>query len=162
MKVLHLGKYYPPEPGGIEYVLKNLLEATGSSFENYAIVAEKGPRHREEKGPEGTVYRRKEAGTLFLTPIMPGLFPFLHGLRRRHKFDCIVLHAPNPMTTIALAISDLLSPLRENLVIYYHGDILVDAVLQRLAYYLFRPIENRMLRKAGRIISSSPKQALFS
>lgn len=161
-KVLHLGKYYPPEPGGIEYVLKHLLEATGSRFDNYAIVADKGAGHREEKGPEGTVYRRKEAGTLFLTPILPGLTSFLHGLRKRHKFDCIVLHAPNPMTSIALAISDMVSPLREKLVVFYHGDILVDAALHRLAYSLFRPIENRLLRKAARIIATSPHQARFS
>jgi rhamnosyl/mannosyltransferase len=162
MKVLHLGKYYPPEPGGIEYVLKNLLEATGSRFDNHAIVADKRPGHREEKGPEGTVYSRKEAGTLFLTPILPGLTSFLHGLRKNHKFDCIVLHAPNPMTTIALAISDKVTPLREKLVIFYHGDILVDSALHRLAYSLFRPIENRMLRKAVRIIATSPHQARFS
>jgi rhamnosyl/mannosyltransferase len=161
-KVLHLGKYYPPEPGGIEYVLKHLLEATGSRFDNYAIVADKGPGHREEKGTGGTVYRRKEAGTMFLTPILPGLTSFLHGLRKRHRFDCIVLHAPNPMTSIALAISDMVAPLREKLVVFYHGDILVDAALHRLAYSLFRPIERRLLRKAVRIIATSPNQARFS
>jgi len=162
MKILHLGKYYPPEPGGIEYVLKNLLEATGSRLDNYAIVAAKRPGHREEKGPGGTVYLRKEAGTIFLTPILPGLTHFLHGLRKRHRFDCIVLHAPNPMTTIALAISDMITPLHEKLVVYYHGDILVDAAVHRLAYSLFRPFEDRLLRKAVRIIATSPNQARFS
>ncbi|MBI5575900.1 MAG: glycosyltransferase [Deltaproteobacteria bacterium] len=162
IKVLHLGKYYPPDPGGIEYVLKNLLQATGFRFENHAVVACKGPRHSEENGPDGTVYRRKEIGTLFLTPIIPGLFLFLLSLRRREKFDCIVLHAPNPMTAAALFVSCLFLPLREKLVIYYHGDILVDAALHRLAYFLFRPIENWTLGRADRIVATSPNQAGFS
>ncbi len=162
IKVLHLGKYYPPEPGGIEYVLKNLLHATGSRFENHAVVADKGACHREEKGPEGTVYRRKEAGTVFLTPILPGLPRFLGALRRKEKFDCIVLHAPNPMTTVALAVSSWFAPFREKVVVYYHGDILVDAAVDRLAYFLFRPFERLLLRKAERIVATSPNQARFS
>ncbi len=162
LKVLHLGKYYPPEPGGIEYVLKILLEATGARFENHAIVAHKGPAHLEESDPGGRVYRRKEIGTLFLTPIVPGLFRFLHVLRARRRFDCIVLHAPNPMTTAALAVSDLFSPLREKLVVFYHADILVESPLYRAAYALFRPVENRVFRRAGRFIATSPNMARFS
>lgn len=162
MKVLHLGKYYPPEPGGIEYVLKILLAATSARFENHAIVAHKGPADREETDPGGRIYLRREIGTLFLTPIIPGLFRFLHALRTRHRFDCIVLHAPNPMTTMALAVSDLLSPLREKLVVFYHGDILVESPLYRAAYSLFRPIENRVFGKADRFIATSPNLARFS
>ncbi len=162
VKLLHLGKYYPPEPGGIEYVVKILMEATSSGFANHAIVADKGRRHWEETGPAATIYHRKAVGTLFLTPVLPGLFSFLHALRKRNRFDCIVLHVPNPMTTLALAASDLVSPLREKLVIFYHADILLDSPLHRLAYFLFRPIEARVFRKADRFVATSPNMARLS
>ena len=156
MKVLHLGKYYPPEPGGIEYFLKNLLAATRQYFENHAIVADKGQIHREESETGITVYHRSQIGTLFLTPILPGLFGFLHKLRKKHEFGCIVLHAPNPMTTAALAVTDFISPLREKLVIFYHGDILVDSPLQKIAYFFFRHLEDRVFFRADRFIAHSP------
>lgn len=162
MKVLHLGKYYPPEPGGIEYVLKHLLEATSRRFENRAVVAAKSGPHREERGPGYAVFRRREIGTLFLTPIVPGLPLFLHGLRREHAFDVIVLHAPNPMTLLALFASSLLRPLRERLVVFYHADILLSSPLHRLAYALFRPVEEALFRRADLFIATSPNMAAFS
>jgi rhamnosyl/mannosyltransferase len=60
------------------------------------------------------------------------------------------------MTTTALVVSDCLSPLREKLVIFYHGDILVDSPLQKLAYFFFRGVEDRLFRKADRLIAHSP------
>ena len=162
VKVLHLGKYYPPEPGGIEYVLKILMEATSSLFINHAIVADKGPVHWEETGPGMTVHHRKAIGTLFYTPILPGLFRFLHAMRKKNVFDCIVLHVPNPMTTLALNVSEFFLPLREKLVIYYHADVLLDSPLQRLAYFFFRPMEERIFRKADQFIATSPNMTRFS
>lgn len=156
LKVLQIGKYYPPRPGGIEYFVKTLLQATASRLENHAVVADKGRRHRVEAAPEGTVHHRREIGTVFLTPILPGLFWYLHVLRKKHRFDCIVLHVPNPMTTLSLAISDLLVPMRERLVIFYHADIVVDSPVQRLVHALFRPVQDRVFRKAARFVAHSP------
>ena len=39
MKILHLGKYFPPERGGMEVVVKSFSDATGASLENYCLVA---------------------------------------------------------------------------------------------------------------------------
>ena len=45
--VLHLGKYYPPEPGGMEVVVKSFAEATAGELDSYILVASKaGPTPR--------------------------------------------------------------------------------------------------------------------
>ncbi len=162
MKVLHLGKYYPPEPGGIEYVLKHLIESTSAAFSNYAIVADRAARHWEETGPGYTIFHRRAVATLFFTPVMPGLFSFLHAMRKKHAVDCIVLHVPNPMTTLALFVSALFAPLREKIVVFYHADILLESPWLRFVYVFFRLVERRILSRADRIVATSPNMLAAS
>ncbi len=71
--ILHLGKYYPPEPGGMEVVVKSFAEATAGRLDNYCLVASKVGPTRVESSGGATVHYLKERGTILLTPILPSL-----------------------------------------------------------------------------------------
>ena len=103
--ILHLGKYYPPEPGGMEVVLKSFSEATAGRLENYCLVASKTGPTRVENPGGATVHYLKERGTILLTPILPSLPRVLHRLRKERRFQAILLHYPNPMAVAALVES---------------------------------------------------------
>ena len=39
MRVLHVGKFYPPHPGGIERVVETLCQSSRGLVENHVLVA---------------------------------------------------------------------------------------------------------------------------
>lgn len=155
--ILHLGKYYPPEPGGMEYVVKSLAEATRSEINNYCLVAAKSGETRVEVPAEGiTVHYLRELGTLLLTPVLPTLPFVLHRLRVTRRPSVILLHYPNPMAIVAVFLSLLLQPKREVLVMWHHADVIFEERWKRFLYTLFRPIEEFVFRRADAFVAATP------
>jgi rhamnosyl/mannosyltransferase len=156
MKLLHLGKYYPPEPGGMEAVVKSFAEATGGSLSNYCLVAARTGKTRVETSGSTTVHYLREAGTFLLAPVLPGLPRVLHALRRTRRFPAILLHYPNPAATLALFLSLLARPKREKIVVWNHAEILLEERWKRALYALFRPIEEYVFRRADAFVAATP------
>jgi len=155
--ILHLGKYYPPEPGGMEYVVRSLAEATRSDIHNYCLVATKFGESRIEIPAEGiTVHYLKELGTLLLTPVLPTLPFVLHRLRMTRRPSVTLLHYPNPMAIVALFLSLLLERKREALVVWHHADVIFEERWKRFLYALFRPIEEFVFRRADAFVAATP------
>jgi len=155
--ILHLGKYYPPEPGGMEYVVKSLAEATRSELNHYCLVAAKAGETRVENPANGiTVHYLKERGTLLLTPVLPSLPFVLHRLRMTMRPSVIVLHYPNPMAIVAVFLSLLLASKREALVMWHHADVIFEERWKRFLYALFRPIEEFVFRRADAFVAATP------
>jgi len=155
--ILHLGKYYPPEPGGMEYVVKSLAEATRSDFDNYCLVAAKSGGTRIEIPAEGiTVHCLKERGTLLLTPVLPTLPFVLHRLRMTRRPSVILLHYPNPMAIVAVFLSLLVKRKREVLVMWHHADAIFVERWKRFLHALFRPIEEFVFRRADAFVAATP------
>jgi len=42
--ILHVGKFYPPVPGGMEHVVESLCHVNGGDVVNRALVFNAGPR----------------------------------------------------------------------------------------------------------------------
>ena len=149
LKVLHAGKFYPPVPGGMETVLGQLCTATSERWDVTAVVAHDQPRTVREAGGVRVV-RAASFGRAASVPLCPTL-PW-HLWRKR--YDCVVLHEPNPATGLALS---LYTPARR-LIIWHHSDI----VRPRWAPFVYGFVQRRLYRRAACVVTSSPTLALHS
>lgn len=142
-RVLHVGKYYPPRWGGMETVLKDICETIAARVQLRVVVANESPRQEEDRSAGFHLTRLATWRTLCSQPLTPGLW----GLLRRERAEIVHLHEPNPL---ALALF-LLARHQGRLVIHYHSDI----VRQRKLKWLYRPILELGLSRAGAIIAGS-------
>lgn len=157
MRVLHLGKYYAPERGGIERYTQALAEGCLARGDAVSVLVHQRPgRWRsEEETLNGVEVRR--AGCLaapVYTPLSPA-FP-LQLARALGEFrpDLLHLHFPNPSCFAALA-----SPAARRLpwIVHWHADVPPDSPDWRLRtfYRAYRPFEQAMLARARAIVATS-------
>lgn len=159
MRVLHIGKYFPPFAGGMEHFLADLLPAlTALGIEAAALV------HHERSGRRGSrptapddppVYRVPTHGRLLYAPISPAFPRWLDRLIGEWRPDLLHLHLPNTSAFWALALP---AARRLPWVVHWHSDVVASTLDRRLklAYGLYRPFEQRLLARAARIIATSP------
>lgn len=160
MRVLHVGKFFPPVAGGIEYFLADLLTAQQAlGIDAAALVHHLGPgwRFRAANAPAGSpsIYRAPCWGSLFYVPLSPAFPLWLDRAIRDFAPDLLHLHLPN---TSAFAALPLPRARRLPWVVHWHADVVASAIDRRLAlaYLLYRPLEQRLLRRAEAIIATSP------
>lgn len=146
LRVCHLGKYYPPAPGGIETHVRTLALAQaelGASVKVFCVNHEPGPTTIEHDGPvEITRFSRK--AELAKIDICPDLVDFL----RRVEVDILHMQVPNPTMILAALVARPKIPM----VVTYHSDV----IRQKLRAALFRPIERLAYRNVRAILSTSP------
>jgi glycosyltransferase involved in cell wall biosynthesis len=144
IRVLHIGKYYPPYRGGMESHLECLSTELDRVVDLEVIVANTSWRTADEIVDGIKVTRAGKLFDLQSAPICPALV----GKIRRAAADIVHLHWPNPSAVLAY----LASGHRGRLVITYHSDV----VRQRLLAAAFTPILRAVLKRAAAIIVSSP------
>jgi glycosyltransferase involved in cell wall biosynthesis len=143
LRVIQVGKFYPPHPGGIESHLQTLCEELSKSIEVEVLVA--GARWRSERSAPGGVKLVRLATPLILhgTPIVPWMVRAM----RQARPDVVHLHFPNPMAALACLVSRLDVPI----VVTWHSDV----VRQRRAAAVFAPLLSLLLRRCAAIIVAS-------
>ncbi len=97
VKILQLGKFYPPAKGGMETILALICERTAQHVRNRVLVANTRPSTVEERHGSIEVLRiaaLTRIGAVHVCPRMP--FELA-----REDADVIVLHEPNPMALVA-------------------------------------------------------------
>jgi rhamnosyl/mannosyltransferase len=143
LKVLHVGKFYPPHPGGMESHLQTLCEELSKSIGVEVLVA--GGRWRSERSVPGGVELVRLATPLMLhgTPFVP----LMARAMRRARPDLVHLHFPNPMAALACLMSRVAVPI----VITWHSDV----VRQRRAAAALAPLLSLLLRRCAAIIVGS-------
>lgn len=144
LRVLHIGKYYPPYRGGMESHLEGLSNELNQLVDLEVIVANSGRRTKEEIVDGVKVTRVGKSFDLQSAPVCPDLVRKI----RRASADIIHIHWPNPCAVLAY----LASGHRGRLVITYHSDV----VRQRTLAAAFMPILRVALRRAAAIIVSTP------
>lgn len=148
MRVLHVGKFYPPVPGGMERVVELLCRVSSTFAENHVLVMNAGSSTVREEIDGVHVTRVGTIGALGSVHVAPAMSRWL----RRAEADLIVLHEPNPW---ALVSYNLARP-RAPLFIWYHSDV----VRPGLQYALFyAPVARPVYARAQRIVVSSPALA---
>ena len=97
LRVLHVGKFYPPHMGGIETHLQVLCRELAKHVDVSVLVANDGARDvvDEDRG-----IRITRAGTRFHVSTAP-VCPSLPGHIRRARADILHLHHPNPTAVLA-------------------------------------------------------------
>jgi rhamnosyl/mannosyltransferase len=151
MKVLELGKYYPPYRGGMETLLRSWCEGfAAQGAEVDCVVANDGPTTIHETINRVRVHRLARYGVLLSTALCPR---YLRSTRD-YPADVWHLNFPNPLGDLAA----LLGPKTVPLVIHYHSDIIRQAGW--LAIYSV--ILKRLLQRATRIVVATPQHIEFS
>lgn len=157
MRVLHLGKYYTPQRGGIESYTQALAEwcvAHGDAVG--ALVHQPSGRWlRTQEMLNGVEVRRAGClATPVYTPLSPGFPLELSRALREFRPELLHLHLPNPSCFAALA-----SPTARRLpwIAHWHADVPPDSPDWRLryAYRAYRPFEHAVLARAQAIIATS-------
>ena len=127
MKVLQIGKFYPPHRGGMESVLYDLCEELKDKVDLRVLVANGGCSTQVEAKDGLEVIRVGSLGKIFSTSVCPTMAYWI----RNFKADIVQIHHPNPMANI----SYLLGNQPGKLIILYQSDI----VRQRTTYKLYNP-----------------------
>jgi rhamnosyl/mannosyltransferase len=174
LRVCHLGKFYPPAPGGMESHVRTLARAQAELGAEVRVLC---VNHRNRRGDDVTwesfagtetveewdgpvrltrIGRRASLARFDLCPSLPAMLG-----RLQRSVDLLHLHVPNPTMLLTLAAARPLwhglqtMPQRAtvpHLVVTYHSDV----VRQRRLGMMLRPFEHLVLNRAEVIVSNSP------
>lgn len=149
-KILHISKYYPPYHGGIEDVCYSIVQALKSKY-NQKVLCFNDKRCDLISDDDGVEVMRIGILTEFASqPLSLSFFFILRKYIRSFNPDIIHLHLPNPL---ACAYLLCVIPAETKLVVHWHSDI----VAQKFLYKLFAPIEKALLRRANKVLVTSPQ-----
>ncbi len=155
-RVLHVGKYYPPIRGGIESYLKDLVAALQrKGIVCKAVVHDPAGRKGRGGGEDNSLLVRAVSyGEILYTPISPGFPMALRSCVEHFSPNIIHLHLPNVSAFWCMAIPRARAV---PWVIQWQSDVVPSAIdpRLRLAYSLYRPFEQSLLRRAAAVIVSS-------
>ena len=100
MRVLHVGKYYPPAIGGMERIVQLMARALAArpGVEVDVLVANESAHTTEEKDGSVRVRRLATYGALRSVPVTPGM---LASGRMFGDYDVVHIHSPNPLPELA-------------------------------------------------------------
>jgi glycosyltransferase involved in cell wall biosynthesis len=148
MRVLHLGKFYPPVKGGMETILELICDRTSRAVQNRVLVANSRWATSEERRGEVDVVRLPAIAKIGAVAVCPTM-PFRLA---REATDLIVIHEPNPMALLAY----FLARPAGTLIVWFHSEVIRPSWRYRLFY---RPFLRFALARASRIVVASPTLA---
>ena len=144
MKVLQLGKFYPIF-GGVEKVMYDLTLGLGCDM----LCAS------ADKRREFNTISLDGGGCLFVAPtlfkasgtmIAPKMVSWLK--KHAREYDLIDIHHPDPMAGLALRLSRF----KGKVILHWHSDIIGKGVFR----FLYKPIQNWLVRRADKIVGTTP------
>lgn len=145
MKILHIGKYYPPFFGGIEKVSFDLVETLNEKGFSTDVICF---NHNSGSLVECDNYKIIRSSVILSSNSTPISLSFFFHLRKiYHKYDIIHLHVPNPLGAIVMQCI----PFKGKIVVHWHSDI----IRQRLLKKIYAPFQRRLLVRADKIIVTS-------
>jgi glycosyltransferase involved in cell wall biosynthesis len=145
LRILHVGKYYPPHMGGTEIYNQQLVRLQSGVAEVTVVVANDFRRTDTEEMDGARLIRLTRFGVIKSMPLTPGLPLSI----RKYPADIIHMHMPNP----AADLSYLLSGHRGKLILTHHADIVGRELLRKIT----DPLSRATMRRANRIIATSQR-----
>lgn len=161
MRILHVGKFYPPERGGIEQYTAALARFAASAGDAVAVLAHQRPgvRRTTVETIDGVAVTRVGClGAFAYAPLAPAFPVVARRVVASFRPDLIHIHVPNPS---AFALLALPGARRVPWIVQWQADIDADAVGagMRALYCVYRPFETALLRRSRAIIASSTAYA---
>ncbi len=146
MKILHLSKFYPPDPGGLEHVVAALAEGAAAAGHEVRVVCATGsgwardPGHRITEPPRAdvVVVRLPTHGVVWSQPIAPGYLA-----ASRWPADVVYVHRPHPLADLAVRLGR-----SRRTIVFHHADV----QRQRLARLAYQPLARAVARRAAAIV----------
>lgn len=153
LSIVHFGKYYYPDRGGIESVTSTLAERTTAMGHRNAVVCfSKGCQSTSEMLHGVQVFRA--ATRLFVRSQPLGLQYFVTCIRLGRRADVIHVHYPNMLAALAL----LFVGMRPKVLAHWHSDIVNKGLLG----WLVKPLQSFLLWRADVIVPATLAYALGS
>ena len=149
MRVLHFGRFFNDNFGGLERHVSNLLDGLSRTIHVANIVANERCGLDVVDLPRYKVYKVPSLGLLASMPICPTMPALIRSLERQGPFDLYHLHFPDPMSHLALEVL----PGDRRVIISWHSDI----IRQKTLLALYRPFLNRVINRASAIIAATPR-----
>ncbi len=144
VRVVHVGKFYPPVAGGMERVVQSLCTVTAGRLDNRVVAFNTGNRTVTDEVDGVPITRVGTWGAVGSVAVAPA-FP-MH--LSRIDADVLILHEPNPWALLSYAAVRPRLPLA----IWFHSDVVRPALLYRLFY---APVARPAYRAARRFLVSS-------
>ena len=153
MRVLHIGKYFPPVKGGMERFLEDLIVAQrAAGIEAFALVH----ADQSHRLPPGRTWLRTVPvwREFAFAPLAPRFLAEINRAIDDWQPDYLHLHMPN---LSALAVLTSKRARRLPWVIHWHSDVVASehSLALRLLYPLYRPFERALLERAALVIATS-------
>lgn len=145
LRVLHIGKFYPPHMGGMETHVQALAARQRREASVHVMVSNDAARTEVSELDGVCVTRVARVATIASMPICPAL----PSLIARTPADVVHIHLPNPWA----ALSFLLSGHKGKLVVTHHADTMRRKTLRRLS----DPFVSRLMHRAKFIIGTSAR-----
>lgn len=158
MRVLHVGKFFPPHPGGIESVSADLCAGLAAHGIETTMLAhaEPGTKRTHRAVIDGVdITQTACLGRAMYAPVSPTFPLHLKRLVAERRPDLIHLHVPNTSAFWPLMFPSLR---RIPWIVHWHADIPRDSHSAglRWGYGVYRPWEQALLRRASAIVATSP------
>ena len=162
LRVLHIGKYFPPHAGGMETYLRDLMVVQHRQGQQVtALVHASGAtavdRDQQVNALDGTTFNVRLAARWFnlgFVPVSP--FFWLSALKLIRQFKPNIIHIHHPNLSAAWL---LLLPIARKVpwVAHWQSDILTPSSsrLVRFCYAFYRPFEQRLLNRSAVIFATS-------
>jgi rhamnosyl/mannosyltransferase len=160
LRICHLGKFYPPAPGGVETHVQTLARAQARAGADVQVVC---ANHRDARGVDVTwkslvstptvnevdegvrVTRLGRRASVSRLDLCPQLIGAVRAMCR--NVDILHVHAPNPTMFLALAGQ----PLLPMLVVTHHSDVIKQRFLGRV----FAPLEWGVHQRTSLVLTTS-------
>ena len=153
MKILHIGKYYPPFFGGIETVTQLLAKGFAQLNHRVTVICFDAKCSNVEviRNKSLVIYKFKQSFNFSSQPF--GLKYINAIIKLRNKYDVVHIHYPNIVGGLcALFFTN------SKIVIHWHSDVLKNPLVNKIVSI----IEYLILSKADCIVATSKNYAKSS
>lgn len=154
MRILQVNKYYYPDIGGVESVVKQYAENLGEDFDITVLCVKKNFSFNTEVEMINNVkvIRCASFGTFFSMPV--SIVFLIRFLRIYKKFDICHFHEPFPLGSLLSCVTNK----KCKIVITWHSDIVKQLFLKNFVEIFQR----RLCKKAVAITTTSPNLLEYS
>uniref|UniRef100_I2PY23 Glycosyltransferase n=1 Tax=Desulfovibrio sp. U5L TaxID=596152 RepID=I2PY23_9BACT len=144
MRVLQIGKFYPPDAGGVETATRQVAEGLARLGASCEVVCFAGAGAEGAGGDAAgcRVHRQPVLATIASQPLSLAYVRKVMALAP--AFDVLHVHLPNPLAGLAL----FLARPQAAVVLHWHSDVIGKGLLARAA----RPLESWLCRRADLVI----------